>query len=1754
MSEEKELIKKRGSYKGRLTTFSTYLNGLNISLLTATDVSELQLRIGKMKTVFEQYDEVQLSLECISDNLELHLSDRNEFESSYYKLIARAQTLVSNYSGECDNKSVNSSSCNKLVKLPTIQLPKFSGAYENWLEFHDTFSSLIHSNSEISDINKFHYLRTSLEGTAAIVIQSIQFCAMNYEAAWKLLCDRFDSKRLLIHNHVSALFNMESVTKESSSNLKRLIDNFNKNLLALKSLGEPVNYWDTLLIYVISNKLDSKTYRKWEEHKELLNKGEPITLELFNTFLRNHADLLENIELSFSRSQQVNSNTTHKQNNKIKTMVSIQNNSGNNSSSTQLTKSCPMCKSGEHNLNTCSQFLALNNESRYKLLPSFKVCYNCFSSGHFANRCKRQGCKLCKRKHNTIIHLSDMALQQKPVTSSASKQSTDRAAEAPEDCVASAVAPQLTHMTTLSVNHERSSRGASAPVPHDNSQGEVLLSTALIKLFDANNREHIARAVLDSGSTSCLITEKMFNKLNLPAEHINKSILGINSVSTKINKLCNLRFKSLDEQFENNIQCFVLPTITSCVPSRNIDLRNLNIPTDIMLADPNFHSPGEVHLIIGADVFWDILGTQKLKLGNGKPTLYETKLGWLVSGHINGAYMSSSSNHIKCNLVKNESIDSSCNDDILTQLTRFWQLEEVSPKSSSLYSREEQLCEDHFVQNTIRLGDGRFCVRIPLKENPMVLGDSFKRAKHCFLSLERRNKCKPVLNKLYKDFMLEYQSLGHMSECAQLNISNSLFIPHHGILREDSSTTKLRAVFNASSPTTSGVSLNNIQMVGPQVQDDLLSILIRFRQHRYVLSADVEKMYRQVLVHPDDRHLQHILWRFNSTEPIKSFQLNTVTYGTASAPFLATRCLKQLGVSCKDSRISEIIINDFYVDDLLTGGTEINELLEIREKVTSVLASAGMPLRKWRSNDSQLESGGVLSSKDLNIGTVEPSKTLGLGWITSSDQLCFPIGKSIASCNSKRGILSVIAQIFDPLGLLAPCVIRMKLILQRLWLDKLSWDDQLSPEVSKIWEDIINNLPLLNNIRVPRHAMSARCKIIELHIFTDASESAYGSCAYVRSISEYGEILVRLLIAKSRVAPIKPLTIPRLELCGAVIGARLFEKALSSLRITVSKVVFWTDSTIVLGWLKMLPSRLQPFVRNRVADILEKTNNHVWRHVPTDLNPADYLTRGIDFKLMESLDIWWSGPSFLLQDVSHWPANVQQIDKLPEIKPISLHVSLIDRKQDIFIDFNRFSNLLRLKRCVAYVLRFVKRCQGLSVAYEYLTNNELSNAMVLLIKISQEQSFPEYNLLLNKQPLPKKSPLLKFSIFLDEDNVMRVGGRLSNSVFSFDKKFPILLQSTHRLTKLIFKHEHLKLLHAGPQLMLSSIRETYWPIGGRNLAKTCYHQCMLCSRMKGKVVAPQMGNLPQSRLTCGAVFDSVGVDYAGPIASVSRQGRGSRINKVYIAIFICFTTKAIHLELVGDLTSQCYISALRRFISRRGKPQNIYSDNGTSFVGAYNELSKFLKNNCNSVADMVANDGINFHFIPAYAPHFGGLWEAGVKSTKYHLVRVLGNCHLTYEELYSTLVQIEAVLNSRPLTPISSDPEDMTPLTPGHFLIGRPLTALPDKSYEDCAYNNLTRFERIQQLREHFWIRWSKEYVSELQQRTKWRNSNDPLKLNSLVVLKEDHLPPLKWRLGRIVAVHPGSDGISRVADIRTSSGIVRRAFSRICPLPEDSS
>ncbi|XP_052740604.1 uncharacterized protein LOC128198559 [Bicyclus anynana] len=665
----------------------------------------------------------------------------------------------------------------------------------------------------------------------------------------------------------------------------------------------------------------------------------------------------------------------------------------------------------------------------------------------------------------------------------------------------------------------------------------------------------------------------------------------------------------------------------------------------------------------------------------------------------------------------------------------------------------------------MRNDDGRFSVCIPFKTSPdtSALGESFSTAERRFLALEKRLQRNPNYKQLYSEFIHEYIELGHMTRVDSYG-SPHYFMPHHGVFREHKATTKLRVVFDASAPSGTGVSLNDLQMVGPPIQGDLVSILLRFRQHKYTACADVEKMYRQCLVDDAQRDLQLILWRDHPSEPMSVYRLNTVTYGTASAPFLSCRCLKQLASDCANPHIQRIINEDFYVDDLITGDDDKHTLINYCEQTADVLQSGCFPLRKWLFNFNYNDAktlGSDSPSKMLSLGENVNSKTLGLGWYNLSDEFYFESHYDDMSHKlTKRYIMSIISQIFDPLGLLSPFIITAKVLLQRLWLLKLNFDDEVPHDVKVVWYQFANALPMLNQVRIPRHVVGDDHKYLELHIFTDASESAYGACIYVRTIACSGTITCKLLCSKSKVTPLKPVSIPRLELCGALLGARLYEKVRESLRCQFHNVIFWCDSTIVLCWLRLAPNKLKTFVQNRVVEIHELTKGSVWRHVNGKQNPADLVSRGMRLEDLSSSIFWWDGPSFL-QDANFSSStedseqcSVMSTELLPELKPKVIHSLIVDATNSLF-PFNRFSQLNRMRRTCAYMLRFINNTRRNNIRkIGVLSLDELNNANTTLIRFSQLDSFAtEYQLILNNSELKTKHSLSNLSLFMDKNKI-----------------------------------------------------------------------------------------------------------------------------------------------------------------------------------------------------------------------------------------------------------------------------------------------------------------------------------------------------------------------------------------------------------------
>lgn len=1725
------------------------------------DVLTIESRLADLTDLFKKYDTVQSEIEILKfkDALEANpqLDDtafdaenekeRLHVETQYYSTISKIKGILSsnNQTNSVAGPSTTVININKsdiadntnMTQLKPLPLPTFTGKHTEWYTFYDSFKSLVGDDKSISDIRKFHYLRGCLKDDALRCIESLSVSNANYTSAISLLENRFANKRLIVQEHVTNILNIPSLVKTSHAELRQLSDTVNINLAALEVLELPVKEWDAMLIPIITEKFDYATKKEWQSK---LDKDLP-TYEGLKKFIEKRCRILEsincvkhagNISNTSFKSNQTNNkpnnsqsnfknvyynNRTNPKNNQhnfnrqvaysvqSKTVKNTYDNTTQNTNNASFVLSCVICK-GSHSIYHCNDFLAKSVTDRLKQLQEQKICTNCFKANHEVAQC-RLGicCKICGQRHHTMLHINEFT-------------------------------PSSTISTSL----------------HTYVPNQVLLSTVRVLIADREGNFHNCRALLDQGSQVNIITASLGKKLHLNPQKLKTCISGINLNVSPISESVQVTVKSLYSDFARSVNCLIVAKITEKTPLITFDKAKIEMPPNVVLSDPDFNLSQNIDLLIGADLFWDVLIGGPIRLRKEQPCFQETKLGWVVGGSI---VLNSLIHKYSCNISTNS---------LESQVERFWRDEEVLPANSSL-SLDEVKCEKHFRENTCRNRDGRFVVKLPFKEDADI-GDSHAIAINRFQHLERKFKNNPQLAILYREFMAEYLSLEHMAPLPlSEKFSKGYYLPHHAVFKHTINGPKIRVVFDASAPSSNGLSLNDILMTGPTIQQDLFSILCRFRKYAYILSADITKMYRMIHVHPNHQTFQRIIWRQNENDPIQVFKLKTVTYGTTCAPFLAVRCLRQLAIDNKHKfpLASTVIERDFYMDDLLTGADSLEHALILKNQVTQILASAGFDLCKWTSNNRLVvaNSANTEHSTAVSFDKNGDCKLLGFHWNCEGDYLKYKVDvESISKTKiTKRNILSSIAKIFDPLGLLNPIIVKGKILLQDLWTHKLGWDQAVPAVAESTWLSFVNDLNNINQYKIPRQLLLNKpYKSVELHGFSDASKKAYGACIYVKCENISGEVSIHLLCAKSRVAPLKTITLPRLELNAAVLLTNLMHKVLDIFDIQFSNKYFWTDSTIVIAWINDSPANLKQYVANRIATIQKYSPPGDWRHVRSNDNPADIVSRGATAHQLLDSHLWWHGPPFLKGTSDEWPSlsklTIDDDSAYEENKNICLNVSHQEPELPVM---SRFSSFLKLQGVIAYCLRFYKIIKHKIRNNGPITIDELNEATNVIVKYIQIRAFAyEHKMLISCQTDTRKrliSKISKLDPFIDTAGILRVGGRLKQAPISYDNKHPMLLPEKHHVTNLIIRQCHENELHAGIQATLAAIRRRFWPVGARNLTRKIVRSCIKCSKVNPKFITPKMGDLPKQRLQSIRPFNTTGVDFAGPFLIKEGRTRSMRKVKAYIGLFICFATKAVHLELVGDLTTKSFLACFKRFVARRGNVAEIFCDNGTNFVGA--ERIMFQNSHFrNAIMDNLSPRNIKFHFIPPRSPHFGGLWERAVRSVKQHLMRVSGDASLTYEEFYTLLTSIEACLNSRPITPLSEDPNDLEALTPGHFLIGVPLTSPAEKDVTAVPSNRLSRWERVQQIQQHFWARWRAEYFAQLQTRPKGQQVNPPnIECGTMVVLVDENLPPLKWRLGRVIETHPGEDGIVRVVTVRTASGVVKRAVKKVCVLPTDT-
>ena len=1048
---------------------------------------------------------------------------------------------------------------------------------------------------------------------------------------------------------------------------------------------------------------------------------------------------------------------------------------------------------------------------------------------------------------------------------------------------------------------------------------------------------------------------------------------------------------------------------------------------------------GPVDLLIGINHPQFHVGETRIKNGLA---VRKSPLGWVVFG-VNDQQTQQRATQVM-NVRLATPID----------LAEFWKTESMGVAISPCQCPPNKMTTEErrglkLIEESCHLEEKQWTINYPWKKSPQHLPDNYSQVLKKMESTERRLSKQPDHAESYDKQMKEMESMNFARKLTKNEIKSWKgpvhYVAHHAVVRPEKKTTPVRIVFN-SSASYNGHCLNDYWYKGPDVLNNLFGVILRFREREIAVVGDISKMYHMIAIPLSDQHVHRFLWRNLETDREPDVYAKTVlTFGDRPSPTMATVAMHktaELKEDCKP-KAAEAIKKNTYMDDVCDSQASVEEAKELTSDIDEVLDAGGFRIKEWISN-AQLNNNEDRDTVELG-GSEETNvqKVLGTAWHPKSDQFSFAVKiqdqnllssetsvHSTTTKMTKRSILSKLSGIFDPIGAGAATLVKAKIGIQELWQRGLSWDEEIPPDLQKKWTLLFNEMVALNNVQFPR-CLTPLGVISnpDLITFCDASRMAFGACAYLRWTLANGSFGVRFVAAKSRVAPLKELTIPRLELQSAVLASRLAKSIKEETRLKFLRTMYFSDSRVTLSWIQGTPRTYKPFVSCRVSEIQSNSDPAEWYHCPTKENVADDLTKGITPECLNGR--WFNGPSFLLLPEEQWPMETGVPDK-EEVNKERRKVTItcpVTATQPIF-DCERFARWKRIVRITAYVQRFSRNVRLKNEDKPKrdlgpLTREELQDAEEYWLKQAQS----------NLSRRLKKGEFKTLSPYVDDKKLIRVGGRVDPSLVSYDNECPVLLPYNHHISKIIVRDAH-SIGHNGVAVTVAKTRVKYWIIKAHRIAKLIKGRCTVCREIEAKVETQLMAKLPKFRLqphTPPFLYSSV--DYFGPVSV--KVGR-NKTQKNYGVVFTCLNTRAIHCELAVDASAMELMQVLRRFFSYRGYPKLILSDNGTQMVGAENELRQMIKGwDVTQLKEFCADRSMKWQFITPLAPHQNGCTEAMVKTVKKAIKKAIGDAILAPFELYTCLLEIANLVNQRPIGRIPTDPDDGKYLCPNDILLGR---------------------------------------------------------------------------------------------------------------------
>ncbi|XP_065075705.1 uncharacterized protein LOC135699384 [Ochlerotatus camptorhynchus] len=1624
----------------------------------------------------------------------------------------------------------------------TKELPNFSGNPEEWPLFLASYENSTRICG-FSDEENLLRLQKSLKGRALEAVRCRLLHPTNLPGVISTLKTLFGRPEIIIHSLVNKVREMPAPKAEKLNTLIDFGVAVQNVCAAITASGLDEYLCNVALLQELTEKLPPAIRLNWAYHRQQLN---GVTLSDFGDWLGNLVEAASIVTIP-----SISGPKPERRNRKEENYVNVHTDSyavkdaASKDRPAVALKRCAVCSEQCSGPETCQKFLDMDVGSRWTIVKEQKLCRKClrkhFGACQIKSPCGRNGCSFM---HSKLLH--DDKRYSKPTVPESSPSGSP-----PESCNT-----------------------------HSKPSAKILFRYVPVTIY-GKEKQLTTFAFLDDGSSATLMEHSLMKELGLKGTSHPLCLSWTGGHQRKEEESVVLALKISGTHGAKQI--FELPEVHTVrdlsLPKQSMLVSQLttkyNYLTGLPLESYDRVSP---RILIGMNNCRLGHALRSIEGGENEPIVSKTRLGWLVYGRCEMAsgastadYSGYHSFHI-CPCVKDEETQ------LNVALKKYFSIDSlgISGSSKPLLSKDEERAMQILSSETRFTGE-RYETGLLWRYDQVQLPNNKAMALKRLDCLQKRMKRDLELGAAVRTKMAEYEEKGYIrrlstAEKSQKH-SNDWYLPIFPVINPNKPG-KIRIVFDAAA-RVNGVSLNSFLLTGPDQLVSLLSVLFKFREFRVAVVGDIREMFFQVRMKKQDQRSQMILWiSGDPDEEPEVYVVQVMTFGAACSPSCAHYVKNQNADRFVEDypRAVECIKHEHYVDDMLASVETEEEAVKLASEVRSIHSQGGFEIRNWLSNSSAVVKRlheTSTTEKDMSLcADMATEKVLGMWWDTATDSFTFRISPkhnvellSGSRMPTKREVLRMLMAIYDPMGLISNFLIYLKILLQEIWRAGCGWDDEINGKLAERWITWVEALPNVRQVSVPRcyrNATSAEStNTVELHIFCDASENGMAAVAYFR-FEEKGNTECALVGSKTKVAPLKFLSIPRLELQAAVIGARLAECITNSHRMKISRRVFWTDSRDVVCWLRSDHRRYSQFVAFRISELLDTTQVNEWRWIPTRKNVADDGTKWARLPDFQPNSRWFRGPDFLWEPESEWPGDGgDQGSTTEEIRLSVLHHTITEP----LLYFERFSKWKRLLRTVAYVHRFVvnlrKHINRTATELGPLTQEELNRAESIIYRQVQQQAYPdEIQLICSSNPgvqpwertLPKTSPLYKLSPVIDEHGVLRMRGRIDACEYVDEStKNPILLPRRNYVSDLVLGDYHARYRHQNHHTALNQIRLKYNIPRLRTEFERVRRNCQRCKIRQASPRPPAMGNLPAARLApFQRPFSYTGVDYFGPMPVIV----GRRTEKRWGVLLTCMTSRGVHIEIAHSLTTDSCILALRNFIARRGPPLEMISDRGTNFIGASRELREALK-----LVDekklMVEFVGLNtkWTFNPPTAPHFGGCWERLIQSVKKTMNDFDPPRLPSDEILRSMLMEIEMILNTRPLTDIPLDNDTDPPLTPNHFLLGSSDGSKPPIIFDDSPTVLKRSWKMAQVYADNFWKKWIDEYLPTLTRKTKWFQPVKPIQEGDLVLIADSKLPRNCWPRGRVVKAVQATDGQVRRVTVQTSSGLLERPATKIAVL-----